>query len=149
MSFRPLNEGTNTLARFPVIGRQETISFDNSHGLGTQVIFTAGAFYPGSRIDIINVISNDAVANVFRLHIGNSTNLPIVEVPINANAGTDGGSTPAVAVLGSTQFENRVLVDNNLNRYLVIPPNYNLFASFTTAITVGSQIDVSIFGGDY
>lgn len=134
---------TNTNPIFVGSRRVDALELDTADGTTAIAFVAAGA--NGSRIDAIAASSTDtsAVELVFTLNDG-SADFSIGSATIAAEAGTDGGTTPAVDLL--TQADLPWLRDD---LSIFLESGQTLKVGAYAAITAAKVVHLVAFGGDY
>ena len=128
---------------FPGSIKNAGLDIENGDGTTAQTLLTAGS--NGARVNFISAVSTDTAAVKLNLYYNDgTTDFLIGSVNIPAGAGTDGGTTPAVSVLNSTDMP---FIGDDLSFYL--KGGGILKAAPQSAVTASYKVTLVAVYGDY
>jgi hypothetical protein len=140
----PVSQNLFVTPQIPKVAPQNFVQGTDTAGT-LKTVYSAGA--NGSKITAFSASTNDGtVAHVVTIYITRSAVdyiLSAVNVPVNS--GTN-GTVPSVDLLSLIPG---LPVDNDGQKYLFLQSGDTLRATFATALTASTKIDVVAIGADF
>ena len=126
---------------FPQSVQNAGLAVVNATSTTITTFFSAGT--NGSKVDWINMETNDTAANNVTFYLYNgTTSYPLTTVQAPAGAGAT-YNNPSVAVFGSQTQTPFLSYDSNGNKFLYLQSGWSLQVSVLAAVTSGKQLTIT------
>jgi hypothetical protein len=136
----------SNLPIFPVVLQNSAVQILPADTTALKTIFTAGV--NGSKIETINIASDDSAAKTLNLYISDgTTNYQLSQFNIPATSGFT-TTNPSVGLMTQTQMPT-LNYDSNGNRYIYLKANWLLKANVTAAMTAAKTMHIVTFAEDF